>query len=188
VVADLKAQHGGHVVSDEGALWVWTGTHWAEVSQAQLEERVLLYDGATVLLEDGTTRRVLLSKQRVQSTAYCALRLSEVRRERFFEGATRGINCASGFLRFARDDATGRLEVVVEPHNPEHRARHCLRASWAPGFDFAAEMPGSLLETWLEGSVLHPEASPEGDGDAKALLLQEVAGVAALGMGAHFGK
>jgi phage/plasmid-associated DNA primase len=81
-----------------------------------------------------------------------------------------GINCADGVITF---DKNG--EPSISGHHPEHRQRHVLPGHWKIGTK-GAPPDGSLLETYLKGSFAgDPEA------DEKIRLLQEVAGVTALG-------
>jgi phage/plasmid-associated DNA primase len=88
----------------------------------------------------------------------------------FFAQRALGINCADGLITF---DKNG--EPSISGHCPEHRQRHVLPGHWKIGTK-GAPPEGSLLETYLKGSFAgDPEA------DEKIGLLQEVAGVTALG-------
>src|SRR5690606_28239945 len=184
VAEALIAAHGGNVVADEGALWAWSGTHWLCLPEHDIEAAIARYDGMPY---GERSDLVKLSWPRVRSCYSCLLLNPRIRREGFFSKALQGINCSSGFVRLMRA-SDGGIYPRLEAHHPDHRARHCLSASWDPELPLQLQMRGSLLERYLEGSVLHPDASPAGDGEEKVALLQELAGAVALGPGAQFGR
>ena len=98
------------------------------------------------------------------------------REPEFLQEAPVGINCASGFIRFAADGTPS-----LEPHHPEHRCRHVLKGRWDGSLQrrtSACRSFSPLLGQLLQGVF-------EGDLDAKekVALLQEVAGAAAIGYG-----
>ncbi len=181
-VLDELAATLGEIVIDEGAVWSWNATHWAAVEERDLRAKISAWDGALTPGKKGTTIKIGANK--ATSILSCILlQVPEYQRHGFFAAAARGINCASGFVRI---DDTG--TATVEPHSPDHRARHCLSGRWHQTVDYRLAMGGSLIKKFLDGSVLHPLASPNGDGDEKVALLQEVAGVAAMGLGTRFAK
>ena len=166
VVRDLERRHGP-VVFSEGAFWRYTGTHWEALPEEALWLAACRYDGA-LIPRDAGGGRVKLSQTRVKSIL--ALMRPALAREDFFAEPALGINCASGFIRFAED---GRATLV--PHSPDHRRRHVLAGRWPAGASEEAKSR-SLLARLLEGCF-------KGDADKaeKIDLLGEVAGVAALG-------
>jgi putative DNA primase/helicase len=88
----------------------------------------------------------------------------------FFSISESGINCGSGFIRFATD---GTPSLIA--HAPDHRCRHTLPGRWSRD---AACMPpkGSLLARLLGG-----EFRGNDDANPKVALLAEVIGAASLG-------
>jgi putative DNA primase/helicase len=167
VGADLEAAHGP-IVSAEGSFWRWLGTNWAPIPEHELRCAVHVYDGAKYRTPSGEPSCVKLSKTRVDS---CLHELgATVADPDFFATPATGINCQSGFIRFRPD---GR--PTIEPHNREHRCRHCLPGHCHPGAE-TSPPDGTLLATLLAGIF-------QGDDDEaeKLLLLQEVCGSAATG-------
>src|SRR5262249_26950389 len=127
-----------------------------------------VYDGAQYVSPEGTFLAVKLSKGRIDSIVNeCAMLCAA---PTFFHEREIGINCASGFIRFATDGST-----TLEPHDPAHRCRHTLPGRWYVGAN-ATPPETSLLHRLLEGIF-------RGDDDAKEKvdLLSEICGVAALG-------
>ena len=67
----------------------------------------------------------------------------------FFAGAPTGINCASGFIRFADDGIPSQ-----EAHAPEHRCRHVLKGSWiSDRIFYDMKSDGPLLRRLIEGGL-----------------------------------
>jgi phage/plasmid-associated DNA primase len=156
----------GSVPYCEGEFWRYADTYWEKIPHDKLRRLAHCYDGIPWGLR---SHPVQLSKGRVNSILNeLGAMLSD---PAFFEARPAGINCLSGFITFDK----GGPHVV--PHAPEHRQRHVIPGRWEPGSP--AEIPGgSLLARLLRGSF-------EGDDDAaaKADLLGEIAGAAALGYG-----
>ncbi len=164
---DLAEQYG-EIVDTEGQLWRYGDTHWEAIPEHELRLAAHLYDGAYYETPKGEPSRVKLGKGRVDSILYeLATLLTE---PEFFAETPTGINCASGFIRFASDGIPD-----IEPHQREHRARHTLPGHW-PCPPEALEKKDTFLSRLLEGVF-------EGDADAndKNRLLAEVCGSAALG-------
>jgi len=174
-VAQLLRQERGEVVFSEGAFWYYAGSHWRKIDDHELRLAVHRYDGSTI---PGSSSRVKLGKTRVDSV------LSEMTpmlaRPNFFDGASVGINCASGFIGFAPDGTPH-----LRPHDPGDRCRHVLKGSWTEGWladeqtiFTSLESLDVLLAHLLDGVFL-------GDPDAKEKrqLLAEISGAAALGYG-----
>jgi P4 family phage/plasmid primase-like protien len=167
VAADLKERFG-HVVDTEGAFWRYNGIHWESMSDHEMRRAVYRYDGAPYMTPAGSPSCVRLGRGRINSIINeCRALLAE---PNFFERRPAGINCATGFIRFS-DNGT----PAIEPHHPDHRARHVLAGGWRKG---AVSRPpsGSLLFKLLDG-VFRGET----DAAEKVILLSEVCGVAALG-------
>jgi P4 family phage/plasmid primase-like protien len=158
----------GEIVHAEGAFWRYCGTHWEPIIDHELRRAVHPYDGAHFTTPAGEPSLVKLSKARIDSVLNeCAALCAD---PTFYEKRPIGINCASGFIRFA-DDGSASIEL----HDRAHRCRHTLPGRWQLG---ASGVPPehSLLHRLIHG-VFH------GDGDAaqKMNLLAEISGSAALG-------
>lgn len=156
------------IVHAEGAFWRYEETCWRPIPNHELRLAVHGYDGSIFLTPRDEPSRVKLSKSRVDSILNEMAAL--VAAPDFFFEAPVGINCMSGFIRFARDG-----EPTLERHDRDHRCRHTLPGRWTPGTD-PDPQAGSLLDQLLSGVF-------NGDDDAaeKINLLAEVAGAAALG-------
>jgi phage/plasmid-associated DNA primase len=167
LVADLRRSHG-EIAQAEGKLYVWSHTHFTEVTDAELHVRVQAYDGAWTGPE-GNSRPLKLSSRQVGGVIAEARAI--VTSPDYFAEASSGINCASGLIQF---DANGYLHL--QPHNPEHLQRHVLGASFRGG-PTSVPPQGSLLDTLLQGCFRDdPEAAP------KIALVGELAGAAAAGL------
>lgn len=173
-ISQVLGQDHGEVIFSEGHFWYYAGSHWRTIQPHELRRVVHRYDGAS----PARGGAIELNKSRIDSI------LNELSamltRVDFFAEAAVGINCASGFIAFAPDGTPS-----VLPHQPDHRCRHVLSASFIDPLVFDAEdifltnrILGGLLGRLLEGVFL-------GDSDAKErrLLLAEIAGAAALGYG-----
>jgi P4 family phage/plasmid primase-like protien len=157
----------GPIVFAEGASWRYSGTLWEPIADHELRRVVHLYDGA-LFGPPSKPSLVKLGKGRIDSILNeCATLSTELD---FFHERPTGINCASGFIRFADD---GR--AAIEPHHRDHRCRHTLPGRWQIGAD-GCPPEGSLLYRLLDGVF---QADPEAT--EKVALLSEVCGSAALG-------
>jgi P4 family phage/plasmid primase-like protien len=146
----------------EGRIWRFRDRRWQAILEDELHREAMRYD----------SEAAPLSKGRVDSIIAClGYELGDDLE--FFAGRIVGINCASGLITFAKDGQPS----LSRSHDREHRQRHLLAGQWQPGA--ASEPPeGSLLATYLRGAFASdPEA------EEKIGLLQEIAGVAALGYG-----
>ena len=160
----------GNIVHDEGAFWRYETNRWNSIPETELRIAVHNYDGAIFVTPKGEPSRVKLSKSRVDSSLNemaAMLASSE-----FFTNRPTGINCANGFIRFNTDGTP-----MLDAHDPDHRCRHTLPGSWAPGSE--ATIPDGSLMAHLLGGIFKGDA----DADAKVDLLAEIAGAAALGYG-----
>ena len=164
------------VIFDDGAFYHWIGDHWKTLSEGQLRLSVHQFDGAAYPVGDGKVGYVRLNKSRVDSVLSEMRPMAEV--ADFFAKPPTGINCRSGFIRF-----DGNSRPTLEPHNPEHRQRHVLSGGWAPDGSLLQKVPGSLLDRLLKGCF---DGDP--DIDDKIRLLQQVAGITALGQGTKIRK
>jgi len=164
---DLVGQHG-EIVHAEGEFWLYGDTHWEIIPEHELRLAAHIYDGAYYETPKGEPSRVKLGKGRVDSILHELATL--LTGTEFFASSPVGINCASGFIRFASDGTPD-----IELHQREHRARHTLPGHW-PCPPEALEKKDTFLSRLLDGVF-------EGDADAsdKNLLLAEVCGSAALG-------
>ncbi len=164
---DLERAYG-EIVFAEGKFWRYGGTHWRDIPDHELRLAVHDYDGADFMTPAGEPSRVKLGKSRVDSALNEMAAL--LARPDFFENGATGINCASGFVRFAPDGRPG-----LEAHDPDHRCRHTLPGRWRDGAP-GTPPPGSMLARLLDGVF-------RGDDDAgiKVDLVAEVCGAAALG-------
>jgi hypothetical protein len=120
VIADLQSQRETVVFCD-GTFWYYDDTHWRAIDGAELRCAVHSYDGVGY----GAKGVVKLGKPRVDSVINeMGAMLS---RKDFFAERPEGINCVTGFIRFARDGVP-----TLEQHDPEHRCRHVLKGRWIP--------------------------------------------------------
>lgn len=163
---DLKRQHG-QVLSCDGFIWRYTGTHWSAFTDQDLRAAVYRYDGAGYQTPAGMPAAVKLTKGKIDSILHEAR--SMLLEKSFFKNAPTGINCANGFIVL---DAG---EPRLLPHSPDHRARHTLPGKWGV-FISDEQYRNSRLNTLLTGVFQGDE-----DADQKRDLLAEIAGVAALG-------
>jgi P4 family phage/plasmid primase-like protien len=166
VLRDLADAYMSRVVFCEGAFYVYRDTHWCALSDHQLANTIYRYN--TLRFRPGRGGIVRLNKGRTESVL--SVMRNRAANDGFFRDAPAGINCASGFIQF---DAGGNAALV--PHDRDFRQRHCLPGSWEPGANWHN---GSLLRTLLEGCFGADKDSAE-----KILLIGEICGVAALGMG-----
>ena len=164
----------GEVVAADGGLWRYLPAEgsWTALDEDVLHRLAQAFDGAAYARPSGRPDAVQLNKTRVGSiidTVSVILR----RREFFDREPAFGINCRSGFLRL---DGTGEVELV--PHQPRHRRRHTIAASWDKWLSEAAEDPpaDSLLGTLLRGCFGH-----DADFEEKARFAAEMLGAAASG-------
>src|SRR5262245_4198444 len=117
-------QRYGLVVHAEGAFWHYRKTHWDAIVDHELRLVVHPYDGAFYYPPaDRKPSVVKLGKGRINSIINeCATLCAD---PQFFDERQVGINCASGFIRFAADGT-----ATLEPHDPAHRCRHTLPGHW----------------------------------------------------------
>jgi len=166
---DLRSKYGTIVIC-EGHFWRYTGNHWCSIAEHELRLATQNYDGSPY----GMGGIVKLGKGRIDSVIHeMGAMLAE---PDFFKLAPVGINCASGFIRFAADGTPN-----LEPHHSDHHCRYVLKGKWygsLPTDELALAAFSPLLGQLLQGVF-------EGDLDAKekVALLQEVAGAAATGHG-----
>ncbi|MBK8909464.1 MAG: hypothetical protein IPM60_16800 [Rhodospirillales bacterium] len=158
----------GDIVHAEGHFWCYGDAHWVTIPEHELRLAVHAYDGASFQTPKGDFSRAKLGKGRVDSVLHELA--AKVEDPCFFERSAIGINCDSGFIRFAHDG-----HADLEPHDPDHRCRHVLPGRWSPEVD-DTPAPGSLLARLLGGVFRGDE-----DSGAKVDLLAEVIGGAALG-------
>lgn len=97
---DLVGQHG-EIVHAEGEFWLYGDTHWEIIPEHELRLAAHTYDGAYYETPKGEPSHVKLGKGRVDSILHeLATLLTDTE---FFASSPVGINCASGFIRFASD-------------------------------------------------------------------------------------
>ena len=168
---DLIKKHG-EIVTSEGRVWYYAGTHWKALSKTELRPVVHRYDGATY----GKRGIIKLGKGRIDSVLNEFMYLDYIMD--FFAKSPVGINCLSGFIRFP--DNGGNPEL--EKHSSEHRCRHVIQGNW-PVHLSDKTWKSSKLADLLRGCFKGDE-----DADDKVALLGEVAGSAVLGYGTHIKK
>jgi P4 family phage/plasmid primase-like protien len=165
VAKDLKAAFG-EVPCADGSFWRFAETRWLALAVPELRLAVHRYDGVRI----NSKSQVKLSKNRIDSVIHeLGTMLAQ---PDFFANPATGINCASGFIRFAADGTP-----VPEKHAPEHRCRHVLPGTYPVAIDQNVAA-SSLLSKLLAGCFAEDE-----EAGAKIELLAEVAGSAALGFG-----
>lgn len=156
----------GEFVRSEGRFWHHHGTHWAAMNDHHVRITVHAVDGCTI---EGKASRVSLNKHRIDSIIH---ELAVIRgRSGFFDDASIGINCASGFIKF-REDGTS----LLTPHSRDHRVRYVLRGRW-PTEPSETDVKASLLHRLLCGVFCGDR-----DAQAKINLIGEVLASAALGL------
>lgn len=158
----------GEIVHAEGAFWRYEQTCWCPIPDHELRLAAHDYDGAFFKTPSGEPSGVKLSKSRIDSILHEMTTL--LADPAFFATAPVGINCASGFIRFAADGTPS-----MERHHRDHRCRHTLAGRWKPGP--TTVLPAESLLARLLSGVFAGDA----DADDKIRLLAEVAGSAALG-------
>ena len=164
----------GEIVAADGGLWRYLPPDgsWSALDDDILRRLAHSFDGAAFQRPSGRLDAVQLNKTRVVSIIDAVSVI--LRRRDFFEREPAfGINCANGFLRL---DGTGEVELV--PHQPRHRRRHTIAASWDKWLAEAAEDPprDSLLGTLLNGCF-----GGDVDFEDKARFAAEMLGAAASG-------
>jgi P4 family phage/plasmid primase-like protien len=174
VADDLRAELGDLVFS-EGEFWYYSRTHWKRIARHEMELAVQRYDGMVFRTPSNSPSTVKLNDTRVRSII--KQMAPPLTRPEFFGQAPDGINCASGFIRFAPDGTP-----TLEPHDPEHRCRHALRGHWT-GPSSELEMRGALAFSFLGTGLLQGVFRGDPDAGEKMALLQEIAGAVAIGYG-----
>jgi putative DNA primase/helicase len=177
IAGDLRGRWDstcGHLLYAEGSFWCYpltAASAWVEVPPEDLRHSVHRYSGHSTA-KGGT---VGLSKGRIDSVlhelgAMCA-------KPTFFDEAPIGINCRSGFIAC---DSAG--QPSLQPHHPDHRARHVMPGFWQPGTD-GKPPADSLLH-----QLLYAPFRDDDDAQEKVDVLGEVAGSAALGIATRLGQ
>jgi P4 family phage/plasmid primase-like protien len=156
-----EAMARAHIAAkySDGRIWHYRKNRWQPIQVSKLRQEAMAYDG------DQTS----LSKGRIDSIIACLEDMLDA--PDFFDDRLLGINCAGGFVTFSAEGEPS----ISNGHDKEHRQRHILPGHWKVG---TKGMPpkGSLLATFLDRAFAgDPEA------DDKVKLLQEIAGVTALG-------
>ncbi len=158
------------VTQCEGDFYIWSSTHWRLFSVEQLVARVRAFDGALYPTARGYGK-VRLNRSRIESAIF--ILSSALADPAFFTHAPVGVNCLNGFITFNQDGTT-----LLVPHEPAQRQRHVLPGSWSGG---SGALPAeSLLARLLSGCFRE-----DPDAIEKSELLAEIAGAAALGIGAQ---
>lgn len=166
VLIDLEIKHLSEIIYCDGQFHAYAETHWTPLPDEQVRNAVYGYDA--LRFKPGGGGVIKLSKGRTDSIL-SVMRDRAVRHD-FFADAPAGINCRSGFV--VLDDAG---EPILEPHDREHRQRHCLPGAWTPG---ASWQGAPLLNKYLSGSF-----RDDPDAAEKIGLVSEMCGVAAMGAG-----
>jgi putative DNA primase/helicase len=166
VLIDLEIKHFSEIIYCDGQFHAYVETHWTPLADEQVRNAVYGYDA--LRFKPGGGGVIKLSKGRTDSIL-SVMRDRAVRQD-FFADAPAGINCGSGFI--VLDDAG---EPTLEPHDREHRQRHCLPGAWTPG---ASWQSAPLLNRYLNGSF-----RDDPDAAGKIGLVSEMCGVAAMGAG-----
>jgi len=162
VVKELSADYG-ELVHADGRFWYYADTAWTDLDDGLIQRRVLVQDGRPY----GEKGRIRLSKTKIESITDI-MTIMQAQPD-FFRNGMAGINCASGFIRFAEGIP------VLEPHDRQQRSRHTLSASWSGSTEMDQ---GSLFATFLERSFRDDTEAVD-----KIALLQELAGSAIAGLG-----
>ncbi len=151
---------GPEVIHTEGSFYVWSGTHWRRADKRETVDWVRPYDGAAI------GKRVLaLTLSKIESIL--RLLAIELAAPGFFDDRPVGINARDGFV----DLGGGR--AVLRPHHPSQRQDFVLAGSW-----LAEGAPDQHLRTLIRGCFADAP-----DAGRRAVLLTEIAGAVAAGIG-----
>lgn len=159
-------------VFSDGVLWQWDGKSFVRIDEQRLRRKLHEFDGA-YYSTDGGVGKVKLSKSKLDS----------IRREvetilatpDFFRGVPQGFACDSGFISF---DDNGL--PTLKPHSPSQRSRFVVPGDWSPT---PRRLPMTLLMRLLNGSF-----GGDPDRRAKTILMVELLGVVALGLGTRLSR
>lgn len=171
VSGDLIKKHG-KIITSEGRVWYYAGTHWKALSESELRRVVHNYDGDTY----GESGVIKLTKNRINSILNEFMHMHDDLG--FFAKAPIGINCLSGFIVFS--DSGG--NPVLKKHSSEHRRRHVIQGNWT------SELSENYYETSKLVYLLQGCFKDDEDAFDKMALLAEVAGAAILGCGTDIMK
>lgn len=163
VLRRLEDEFGSSIVYCEGEFYAFNGTCWMPLPQNVLAKAVYHFDRTPF----GQRGMIKLTDGQVNSII--AIMRNLVADPDFFAEAPQGINAANGFIVF---DADG--SPFLEPHDREHRQRHCLAGSWSPENDWRA---APLLRKLLDGCFCD-----DADAQERVDLIGDVCGVAVLGV------
>jgi len=152
---------GPRPIFAEGRLWQYKETHWKEVPNREMRAWVQELDGVCI-----GKRKIVSNKAFIDGVLNELQSMCEA--EDFFNSASVGINCKSGYIRISN---TG--NATLEQHRPEQAQRHVLNATWEPEAEL--EISG-LLHILLDGCF---GRKPESE-SLKRLILQ-IIGIACSG-------
>ena len=169
----------GSVVVCEGAVWRYDTPAWTRVDDSALRAHVHDLNGRGVVRgydKDGdpVVKPLWLRSGEVTGIAKELECLGELRDDRHFRDARRGLCFGNGFLSIDADGWT-LLDAA-----PEHGARWVLDWDWDEG----AECPtwNAALWAWFAEHLDPTDAEAIDDAHARAAFLQEFAGAALLGI------
>lgn len=162
---DLENDHRSTLVHAEGDFYQYEGKRWAPIDETDLRKQVHRYDG---MLYGNDQRIIRLTQSRISSVLHEAAAMVE--QSRFFDAAAMGINCTSGFITFDKKGAP-----TLDPHDPQHRARHVIPATWQPTMDLSWEAP--LLSQLFDGCF-----RDDPDKEKRIDLIGEICGAVAMGL------
>jgi phage/plasmid-associated DNA primase len=157
----------GDVVFCEDKFWRYKDTQWSEISPDEIWHAAAGYDGATY----GTKGIVRLNESRIKSILTHLEKLYS--QPGFFNSAPRGVNCLSGFVRFASDGTPS-----LSPHTAAFRQRDTLQGHWLSHNRVRTIPHSSLIHTLLYRSTADDPEQPD---KVEALLRLFGAVVAGLG-------
>lgn len=186
LLVDLGRDGGHPVVYDRGAFWRYDAGRgvFVEVDRGEVYRAVGAYAGAPRRTEKGV-KGLALSDAAIKGAINAAAHLAA--RPGFFDAAPRGVVFSNGFVCVRGGD------VVVEAHDPGHRATHALAVAHAP---YDAE--GDACAMWLQmlreifrrqivDEVTGTVTGLDGDDTEDCIrLLQEFAGAALMGMATSY--
>jgi P4 family phage/plasmid primase-like protien len=154
----------------DGQVWRFDRTHWVPLDEGQLARLIHKADGVNYPDADGKPRTVRLNKARVGSITDTIMKYRQ--QPDFFAVAPLGVNCASGFIRFADDG-----KAVIVPHARRWRQRHVVKGRY-PAAVTDEQRADSKLTRYLRETFTDDE-----DAIAKRELLAEMLGAAAMAYG-----
>jgi hypothetical protein len=167
----------GELVYVDGRWWRHDGVKFKALRESELGLYVHGYDGARYLTANDKIGVVRLSSSRVRSVEVAMAAYRDL--PDFFREAPAGISCADVFLRWD----TQEKGFVEEELHRRWRQRHTLAGHWHYKDALKKLEQDSLVSRLMTGAFLGDD-----DLEQKILLVQEIAGAIAAGVGTRIAQ